>query len=127
LVIIPQLLIFQIPFETLPLRDGSPLLTRFVVAVEPSVAVLAQLSGNVTGPGTYTFGFGQNGEARFCVGGSIDNCLQSWSSILTGGGGTLVGTAISSSQASGTFSVHGPSASGAGINTITNGSFTVRS
>ncbi len=51
LVIVPSGVLFQLPFEALPLPDGSPLLERYVVVLDPSRAVLASLAGRVSRSG----------------------------------------------------------------------------
>lgn len=41
LLVVPDGVLFQVPFEALPLSDGAPLLSRYEVALEPSAAVFA--------------------------------------------------------------------------------------
>jgi CHAT domain-containing protein len=43
LVIVPDDVLHQLPFDALPQRDGSPLVERFEVALAPSAAVAARL------------------------------------------------------------------------------------
>ncbi len=43
LIIVPDDVLHQLPFDALPQRDGSPLVARYEVAIAPSAAVAARL------------------------------------------------------------------------------------
>ena len=45
LVIVPDDVLHQLPFDALPGRDGTPLVARFEIALAPSAAVAASLRG----------------------------------------------------------------------------------
>ena len=76
---------------------------------------------NVTTTGTFDVGIGQAGVAQVVVG------TQVWTTALTGGTGSVVITALSSSQASGTFTFTAPASTGGatGTKVVTSGTFTI--
>ena len=48
LVIIPDDALYRLPFEALLLSDGQPLVARYAVTLEPSVAIMLRLRGRPT-------------------------------------------------------------------------------
>ena len=77
---------------------------------------------NVTATGTFQLGVGQAGIAQVNVG------TQNWTTALTGGTGSLTVTALSSSEATGTFTFSAPattSTGATGTKAVTSGSFTI--
>jgi hypothetical protein len=108
-------------------------------AAAPPLAIITATGVNITGsdasqtttvtltfiasaPGTYSLNFGQNTSGLGTVGKSNG---QAWSTVHTGGTGSVVVTTLTAHRAIGTFSFDAIGSSAADVLHVTNGKFDI--